>query len=397
MIIMSIENFFSENIKNALKNAPPGEWMPNIPDNCIRLSSGFPAPDLVPVNEVKDAVVQLLKQEKDLPLHYLGTPKMDTLKEQIQARLSDRGMRVADEALLVTAGACQAIDLIARVFVDEQTVVAVEAPTYMEALEVFQNYTSQFISIPIDEQGLQTKELERVLAERKEQGLPLPKIVYTIPTFQNPTGTTMTAERRKHILELASQYDFLILEDDAYGELHFDKPPVTLKAMDHENRVLHVGSLSKVVAPGLRIGWVAATEEIITSLYWFKKDLDHPFAQAIMATYLGNNNFDNRLNTLRISYQERCDALLAALKKYMPKFVTWYVPEGGYFVWIKVAGVDTSRLLQQAQDQGVSFLPGKYFFLNERDGKEWLRLSFSYSDKKEITKGIEMLGEVINK
>ncbi|SFL71220.1 2-aminoadipate transaminase [Gracilibacillus orientalis] len=395
MISMSIENFYSENIKNALKNDPPGEWMPKIPEQCIRLSSGFPAPDLVPVEQVKEAVVQLLNEEQDLPLHYLGTPKMDKLKGQIQARLSERGMHISEKAMLVTAGACQAINLIARVFVDEQTVVAVEAPTYMEALEVFQNYTNQFISIPIDEQGLQTKELEKVLAKREEQGLPLPKILYTIPTFQNPTGTTMTEERRKHVLELASRYDFLILEDDAYGELYFEKQPVTLKAMDHENRVLHVGSLSKVVAPGLRIGWVAATEEIITSLYWFKKDLDHPFAQAIMATYLGNNNFDNRLNTLRISYQERCSVLLAALEKNMPKSVTWYVPEGGYFVWMNVAGADTSALLQQALDQGVSFLPGKYFFLNEQDGKEWLRLSFSYSGLKEIKKGVEMLGKVI--
>ncbi|MGN8646129.1 PLP-dependent aminotransferase family protein [Gracilibacillus sp. HCP3S3_G5_1] len=392
---MNIKDFYSENIKNALKNDPPGEWMPNIPDNCIRLSSGFPAPDLVPVEQIKKAVVQSLNEEQDLPLHYLGTSKMDTLRQQIQARMSVRGMPVKDEELLITAGACQAIDLIARIFVDEQTVVAVESPTYMEALEIFQNYTNQFISIPMDQEGLQTEELEKILVDREKQGLSLPKLLYTIPTFHNPTGTTLTKERRKHMIELATKYNFLILEDDAYGELYFEEPPLTLKAMDREDRVLYVGSLSKVVAPGLRIGWVAATKEMITSLYWFKKDLDHPFAQAIMATYLENNHLDSRLNMLRNAYQERCTALLSALENYMPKTVSWYVPNGGYFVWVKVAGLDTSTLLQQALDQGVSFLPGKYFFLHQEKGKEWFRLSFSFHDKREMEKGVEMLGRVI--
>ena len=254
--------------------------MPALPDKCIRLSSGYPEPSLVPHKELKAAVNQLLEVEEDLPLHYLGSPKMDQLREQVKKRLGERGIAVSEDELLITAGACQALDLVARVLIDEETVVAVEAPTYMEALEIFKNYTEQFISIEVDEDGIKTDQLEELLAERKKKGLTLPRFLYIIPTFQNPTGTSLTEERREHLIELASMYDFLILEDDPYGELHFGKEFTPLKAMDREGRVLHVGSLSKVVAPGLRIGWIAAKKEFITASEWFKKDLDHAFAEA---------------------------------------------------------------------------------------------------------------------
>ncbi|WP_058308992.1 aminotransferase-like domain-containing protein [Gracilibacillus massiliensis] len=392
---MKMEAFYSNNIKNAIQNDPPGEWMPYIPADCIRLSSGFPAPSLVPVKQLKESVGQLLDEEQDLPLHYLGTPKMDQLKQQIIERLDEREMKFAMEEVLVTAGACQAIDLIARIFIDEDTVVAVESPTYMEALEIFQNYTNSFMEIPIDEDGLQTEKLEDLLTERQGNGLPLPKVLYTIPTFHNPTGTTLTAERRTHLLKLATQFDFLIVEDDAYGDLYFDDQPTPLKVFDKDGRVLYLGSFSKVVAPGLRIGWVAATKEIIETLFWFKKDLDHPFAQAVMSTYLRDYPLKKQLSLLHKSYKEKCDSMIDALAKYMPDSVSWYVPRGGYFVWMKVPGEDTSKLLEQATQKGVSFLPGKYFFLNQQDGKEWLRLSFSYEEPTAIVDGVKKLSEII--
>ncbi|KHF40098.1 aminotransferase-like domain-containing protein [Halalkalibacter okhensis] len=391
---MNVASFFSKSTKEALQNDPPGEWMPALPNECIRLSSGYPAPHLVPDEEIKQAVASLLKEEQDLPLHYLGSPKMEKLKEQIQERLATRGMHVGEDELLITAGACQAIDLIARILIDDETLVIVEAPTYMEALEIFQNYTSHFMSIPIDKDGLQTDLLEDLLAERKQKGLSLPRFLYTIPTFQNPTGTNMTEERRKHVLKLAAQYDFLILEDDAYGELHFEKHSTPLKAIDTDGRVLHVGSLSKVVAPGMRIGWVAAAPEFITAMAWFKKDLDHPFAQATMATYLESTDMKERLETLRSTYQAKCSVLLSALEQYMPTSASWYVPEGGYFVWLKVA-VDTSELLAQAMEAGISFVPGRYFFLSQEDGTQYLRLSFSYANEKNIKEGIKRLGNLL--
>lgn len=391
---MNDDSLFTDKIKKALQNTPPGEWIPEIPDDCIRLHCGYPAPDLVPVEEVKAAVNSLLEEEQDLPLHYIGSPKILKLKEQVLKRLKERGISVAENELLITSGACQAIDLIARILLDEETVIAIESPTYMEALEIFQNYTKHIISIPVDKEGLQTEALKEILEERKQKGLAQPRFLYTIPTFQNPTGTTMTGERRQHVLELADKYNFLLVEDDAYGELSFNKSLPTLKAMDQNSRVLHVGSLSKIVAPGIRIGWIAGASEMIHACAWFKKDLNHPFAQSAMAVYFANTDFNNKLETLRDTYRSKCDVLTSALEQYLPESASWYVPEGGYFVWMKIPGADTSELLTNALAEGVSFIPGKYFFKDQAAGTEFLRLSFSYADEKEITEGIRRLGKV---
>ncbi|MGE6378507.1 PLP-dependent aminotransferase family protein [Peribacillus muralis] len=395
MVEVNVGSYFSENSKTALKNDPPGAWMPNLPDGCIRLSSGYPDPALIPAEEIKAAVARLLDEEHDLPLHYLGSPRMARLKQQIQKRLAERGICVVEEQLLITSGACQAIDLIARILLDEKAVVAVESPTYMEALEIFQNYTKQIISIPIDEKGIQTDRLKEMLDERKRKSLTLPRFLYTIPTFQNPTGTTMNTERREHLLELSAEFDFLILEDDAYGELSFDKNPPPIKSLDKSGRVLHVGSLSKVVAPGMRIGWITGDSAFIKALEWFKKDLDHPFSQSTMAVYLENANFEKWLHLLKDLYRAKCTVLLRAMGQFLPESVSWYVPDGGYFVWVRIPGVDTSQLLSQALAEGVSFVPGKYFFLDQKDGSEFLRLSFSYANEKEIMEGIQRLGKVI--
>lgn len=392
---MKTDFHFSKDIEMAFKNDPPGQWLSALPPGCLRLSSGYPAPGLVPSEEIKLAVARLLDEEHDLPLHYLGSPRVPQLKEFLRERMGQRGVETADEELLVTSGACQAIDLIARVLLDDEAVVAVESPTYMEALEIFQNYTEHYMTVPIDENGLQTEQLAEMLADRKEKGQPLPRLLYTIPTYQNPTGTTLSPERRRHVLELAEQYDFIILEDDAYGELGFHEGPQLLKAMDTNNRVLYVGSLSKVVAPGMRIGWVVADSRIIDPLNWFKKDLNHPFDQATMASFLEATDFDGHLKFLTDAYASKCASMLAALEEFLPPAVSWFVPKGGYFVWVKIPGVDTSKLLPEALAAGVSFVPGKYFFLNQQEGLEYLRLSFSYASEEEIVKGVELLGQVV--
>lgn len=392
---MKTDFHFSKDIQLAFKNDPPGQWLSTLPPGCLRLSSGYPAPALVPSEEIKRAVERLLDEERDLPLHYLGSPRVPQLKKFLQKRMEARGVEASDSELLVTSGACQAIDLIARVLLDADAAVAVESPTYMEALEIFQNYTEHYITVPIDENGMQTERLAELLADRKEKGQPLPRLLYTIPTYQNPTGTTLSAERRGHLLALAEQYDFLILEDDAYGELGFHESPRLLKAMDTNNRVLYVGSLSKVVAPGMRIGWVVADSQLIDPLNWFKKDLSHPFDQASMASFLEAADFDEHLKSLIRAYEPKCASMLSALEEFLPPAVSWFVPKGGYFVWIKIPGVDTSEMLSKALAAGVSFVPGKYFFLDQQRGLEYLRLSFSYASEEEIVKGVELLGQVV--
>ncbi|AQQ52317.1 aminotransferase-like domain-containing protein [Planococcus lenghuensis] len=386
----------SKDIRLVFKHDPPGQWLPKLPPGCIKLSAGYPAPELTPSQELKEAVARLLDEEGDAPLQYIGSPRTPELKQYIRKRMAVRGMETAADELLVTAGACQAIDLIARILLDEEALVVIESPTYMEALEIFQNYTEQYLSIPIDENGLDTDRLEQVLLDRQRAGQALPRVLYTIPSFQNPTGTVMSLDRRKHLLRLAGDFDFLIIEDDAYGELAFEERPVPLKAMDADNRVIYVGSLSKVVAPGMRIGWVAGAEELITLLSWFKKDLGHPFGEATMAAFLEKTNFADRVDRLSGAYKEKSEAMTAALKKHFPESASWYTPDGGYFVWVHVPGIDAAALLQTALDAGVSYVPGKYFFLDEREGREFLRLSFSYVNETEIEEGIRLLGKVVS-
>lgn len=392
---MTTNFHFSKNIDMAFKQDPPGQWLTPVPPGCLRLSSGYPEPALVPSEEIKLAVARLLDEEKDLPLHYIGSPRIPQLTEFLRDRMAQRAVEATADEILVTSGACQAIDLIARILLDDQAVVAVESPTYMEALEIFRNYTEHYITIPIDDEGMQTAVLAEMLAQRKAQGLAIPRLLYTIPTYQNPTGTTLSPARRQHVLELAKQYDFLILEDDAYGELGFSDRPELLKAMDVNNRVLYVGSLSKVVAPGMRIGWVVADSQLIQPLSWFKKDLTHPFDQATMASFLEVTDFDQHLRTLTAVYESKCQAMLTALENFLPPTVSWFVPQGGYFVWVKIPGVDTSNMLTKAFDAGVSYVPGKYFFLDQQEGLEYLRLSFSYASEDDIVKGIQLLSEVV--
>ncbi|MBM7577820.1 aminotransferase-like domain-containing protein [Jeotgalibacillus terrae] len=389
--------YFSKNIHSAIKQDPPGTWMPHVPKGCVRLSSGFPDASLVPVDELSQAVTLLLNEERDLPLHYIGSPQIEKLHTQLLERMTERNISVKREELLITSGACQAIDLIARILIDEDTYIILESPTYMEALEIFQNYTGRILTVPVDEHGLNTDMLEELLVKRKQKGKPMPKVLYTIPTFQNPTGTTMSITRRKHLLNLASTYDFLVMEDDAYGELHFHEPVPTLKSLDREGRVLYIGSLSKVVAPGMRIGWVAADREWIQTLFRFKKDLDHPFAQSVMATFLASVDWESHLQSCRDVYHRKCHAMIDALTTYMPREVTWTKPDGGYFIWLTAPGVDTTELLNQATQKGVSYIPGKHFCLEQEHGQDKLRLSFSAAREEEIVEGVRRLAEVLGR
>lgn len=392
---MDYSRFFPDVVTKALKHEPPGAWMPKIPAGCIRLSAGYPSPSLVPWTQIGEMAQQLLNDEHDLPLQYTGSRGMDSLRTHVQQRLLQRDIHVSEHTLLVTSGAAQAIDLIARTLLDQATTMVVEGPTYMEALEIFRNYTDQIFDVPVDSDGLRTDALEEWLQQRTQAELSMPRFVYTIPSFHNPTGVTLSFERRRRLLELAEQFNFLIVEDDAYGELFFDEAPVPLKSMDETGRVIHVGSLSKVVAPGLRIGWVVGPEPLVTTFGWFKKDLDHPFAEATTATYLNGIHLVDRLSVLRTAYRDRRDLMISTLERCMPEAVTWKEPNGGFFVWLHVPAVDTAKLLPKALEAGVSYVPGRHFFCQPHDGLEYLRLSYSYLEAELLVQGVERLAELL--
>lgn len=382
---------FPPAVQAALSYPAPGVWMPALPPGRLRLSAGYPFTESVPAAELARATAELVAAEGDRPFHYLGSSAAAALPELISERLKERGV---GGALLVTAGAAQALDLAARALLGPDDLVAVEAPTYMEALEIFRNYTPHIAGYPLDADGLQTEALAADLAVRRAAGKPLPKLFYTVASFQNPAGATLSPERRRHLLNLAAEYGFWVLEDDAYGELAFRQAPVPLRALPGGERVIHVGSLSKVVAPGLRVGWVAAEGPILQAMALFKKDLDHPFSQAVAATYLRSIDLGARLSWLRGQYSARRDHLLTALAREMPPGVTWSQPEGGFFVWVQAPGVDTAALLPRALEAGVAYVPGCHFYFGAGESDR-LRLSFSYLPLADLDEGIRRLGEVL--
>lgn len=392
---MDYERFFPPEVRAALGYETPGAWMPVLPRECIRLSAGYPFPQSVPARDLVRVARQLVEEEDDLPLHYLGSPSMAALPEQIRARMTARGMALETGEVLVTAGACQAMDLAARALLKPDSLVAVEAPTYMEALEVFRNYTPYITGYPVDSDGLKVDALAGDLENRRSSGRPLPRLLYTIASYQNPTGACLSLPRRRELLRLSEEYDFLILEDDAYGELGFGEPVMSLKSLDYRGRVIHVGSLSKVVAPGLRIGWAAAPLPLIAAMSLFKKDLDHSFSWALASRYLAALDLEARVNQLRAQYRDRRDVMLASLRRYLPGGVTWDEPHGGFFVWLRVPGIDTGALLPRALEAGVSFIPGQHFFFCNGEGREFLRLSFSYLPPEKMEEGVAILGRLL--
>ncbi|HWI62992.1 MAG TPA: PLP-dependent aminotransferase family protein [Symbiobacteriaceae bacterium] len=393
---MDFTRFFPPGVQAALAYEAPGAWMPRVRrSDTVRLNRGYPFPESVPVAELGAAAAALLAEEGDAPLHYLGSPAMAKLPELLAARSAQRGMPVADGELMVTLGGAQVLDLAAHALLGPDDLVAVEAPTYMEALETFRNYTPHIIGYQMDAGGLDVDALAADLAARRAGGRGIPKLFYTIPSFQNPTGTTLSLARRQQLLALAEAYDFLILEDDAYGELAFGEPPVPLKALDRSGRVIYAGSLSKTIAPGLRLGWVHAAAPLVAAMFAFKKDLENPLAHAIAARYLAGADYAGRVAGLRAAYRQRRDWMVAALEGYMPATVTWTVPEGGFFVWVRVPGVDTVARLDEALEQGVGYVPGKYCFFGSGEGQEYLRLSFSYVSAEAMERGVAILGRVM--
>lgn len=388
--------YFPPDVARALQYPPPGAWFPPVRQGTIRLNAGYPFPASVPATQIAAATQSLVAAELDRPFHYLSSPAMRRLPTLLAARSAERGMPAGEGELMVTLGAAQVIDLAARVLLGPDDLVAVEAPTYMEALEMFRNCTPHIAGYPVDAGGLDTGALAADLAARRSRGDRLPKLLYTIASFHNPTGTTLSPDRRQHLLALAAEYDFLILEDDAYGELAFGAVPTPLRAMDTEGRVIYAGSLSKIVAPGMRIGWALARPELIRAMWTYKKELEHAFAQAVMTHYLEATDLGARINWLRDQYRQRRDLMLNLLSRHMPAGVTWQKPDGGYFVWLHTPGVDTAALQPRALEAGVAYIPGVHFFTGGGQGREYLRLSYSFLPPEQLEAGITILGQLLS-
>ncbi len=364
----------------------------------VGLHYGFPFPGSFPLAELARGAADALECDGEWACQYGGGALSRRLSELVLAHLEGRGLHTAGRSLLITNGAAQALDLIGATLIDPGDPVAVEAPTFMGALSCFSTFGPEFIPLPLDAQGLQVEALQERLQARRTAGLALPKLVYVIPSFHNPTGATMPDDRRARLLDLAQNYGFAIVEDDAYGDLHFGQPPpATLQSRDPDGHVVYVGTLSKVIAPGVRLGWVLARPELVARLEQLKGDGDtNPLVQSLVASYWAQGSLERRIRMLRDAYRQRWLAMEAALRKHLPPDITYTRAEGGFFSWVSLpAGTDDGEVAARALARGVRVLPGHIFF-PPGAADPGLRLSFSFEAAAELEQGVARLGSVLS-
>mgnify|MGYP000126760584 CR=1 FL=1 len=367
------------------------------PDD-IQLSWGFPYPASFPIAELLEAAQMGLGKEGDRALQYGGGDACRRLERWVRDRLQQRGVQLHEVDCLITCGSSQALGLVAQVMVDPGDLVVVEGPTFMGALRAFRNAGAQLHQVTLEDDGPDLRALREWLEERLRGGQPMPKVFYTVPNFHNPTGCCMSLDKRRCLVELAERYGFLIVEDDAYGDLRFegeDLPP--LKAFDRQGVVAYVGTFSKTIAPGIRIGWIFGAEPLIAAMARLKADGGtSPFVQTVVAYYCEGANFDRRVEVLRANYRRRRDVMLHALERYMPADCRWTRPQGGFFVWLHLPeGIDSRELLAKAIDHGVSFVDGRPFFADVEEGARYLRLAFCYVPEDRMAEGIRRLTQAL--
>lgn len=360
----------------------------------ISLSGGMPEVSRVPVAAVAQAASEAVMHEGAAALQYGSSQGRAQIRAVISELMAEIGVRLTPDDVVVTAGAQQALDLLAKTFIDPGDVIITEGPTYVGALQAFSAYQPEIRCVPMDDDGMRMDLLEAELSRLGPRGA---KFIYTIPNFQNPAGVTMSPERRRRLLELAREYDIPVVEDDPYGRLRFEgghmKP---LRALDDE--VIYLGTFSKIFAPGLRLGWVTAPGPILAKILLVKQGADlcgSNFAQVTAERYFLGTRWRKVLQGLTATYAERRDAMLAALDEHFPPEARWTRPDGGFFVWVEMPPyVDCSSMLAEAVEHGVTFVPGDGFYPDGR-GTNCMRLAFCYAEPEKITEGIRRLAEVL--
>ncbi len=366
----------------------------------ISFAGGFPDSALFDVEGIRAASNRALDEDAGAALQYGATEGYQPLRQQLASFMQAKGAKsVAADQLIVTTGSQQALDLLGKTMISPGDKVIVEGPTFLATIQCFRLYGAELISAPIDAQGVQTDKLEELIAQHR------PALVYLIPTFGNPSGATLSLERRKRVLELAVKYQTLIVEDDPYGDLYFGAtpPPASLLALSDSvpgsrDLLAHCGSLSKVLSPGLRVGWMIAPPELLAKATMCKQFSDahtSTFAQATAAQYLKAGRMPGQLAQVRKVYAERAQAMGDALRRELGDAIEFVQPQGGLFVWARLTGAhgkasDGGELAKRAIEQGVAFVPGVPFYANHPD-RSTLRLSFATADIAKIEEGVGRL------
>ena len=369
----------------------------------ISFAGGFPDSAMFDVEGIREASALALSKEPGAALQYGATEGYNPLREQLALFMATKGVKnISPEGLIVTTGSQQALDLVAKTLLNPDDIALVEAPTFLATIQCFRLYGPKVLGVPIDALGVQVDKLEAMIQQHK------PKLVYIIPTFGNPSGALLTKERRLKILQLAVKYKTIVIEDDPYGDLYFgEAPPPSMLALSDQvpgsrDWLVHCGSLSKVLSPGLRVGWMVAPPDLLARATMCKQFSDahtSTFAQATAAQYLLSGRMPATLNKVRSVYAERAQAMDQALQRELGDALAYTAPQGGLFFWANLTGTngavkDGNTFAKSAIEKGVAFVPGAPFFANDPDLSS-IRLSFATADLAKIEEGITRLGQAL--
>jgi 2-aminoadipate transaminase len=363
----------------------------------ISFGGGMPSPKAFPIKIVERITKKVLEKRGVQALQYGPTEGITPLREALIRRMKKtRSIKCNLDQLIITTGSQQVLDLVPKILINPGDYIVVESPTYVGALSAFNCYQPNYISIRMDENGMKTDELEEKIKANKDKAI---KFIYTIPEFQNPAGVSMSSERKKHLLEIAETYDILILEDEAYSELEYTRkrlPP--LKSMDKNEKVIYTHTLSKVLSPGFRLGWVVNSEELIRKMAIAKQGVDlctNMLVQFIAEEYIKSGFIDKQIPKIRKMYKKKRDIMLKALGKHFPDGSSWNKPEGGMFIWVTLPDkINTTEMFADAINAKVAYVPGAAFCV-DGCGKNCMRLNFSNTDDDKIEEGIKRLSKII--
>lgn len=361
----------------------------------ISFAGGLPAPELFPIEEMKVISHKVLNDEGKAALQYGPTEGYTPLRKIIaEQRMKAVGVNASYENILITNGSQQGLDFTGRVFLDKDDIVICESPSYLGAINAFKAYMPKFVEIPMDDNGIIIEELEKALEKH-----PNAKFIYTIPDFQNPTGKTLSFERRVKMLELAEKYNIPIIEDNPYGELRFEGDMIpSIKSLDKKGLVIYLGTFSKTFCPGLRLGWICADKDILNKYIIVKQGADlqsSSISQREAAAFMQVYNLDEHINKIKEVYRRRRDLMIDMIKKEFPENIKYTYPNGGLFTWVTLPeGIDAAELLKIALRDKVAFVPGGSFFPNGGHPNHF-RLNFSNMPEDKIIEGIKRLGKVL--
>jgi 2-aminoadipate transaminase len=392
--ISRLAPLFSDQAK-ALSAGPPMGF--SGPSDRINFTGGFPDPESLPAARIAAATARAMEKNGKWALQYGAAVGYAGLIDQLRTKLSrDNGVTAERENILITAGASQAIDLVCSAMLNPGDIVLSEEPTWMGAVRIFKAHNATCVGVPVDNEGMRLDILETRLAEFKAQGIQ-PKLIYVIPTFQNPTGVTTPLHRRLRLLELAKEYNVAIMEDDAYFDLRFSGERIPmLITLDDAGLVIYTGTFSKIMSAGMRLGWVVGPALLIEKAAKLKADGGtSPFTSNVAAEYAASGELAEHIVDLVEIYRRRRDTMAEALKTEMPEGVEWTEPNGGFFMWLTLPeGCDSVAMLPEARAHGVEFLPGTGCFF-DGSGRSNIRLSFSFSDEEAIQRGVKILAGII--